>query len=456
MAQGVFYTSVSARRARPVAYPSRSFRGTKTVIRIRVALLVAAVIAAALALVHAQATDGALTLRMIVVGTAEEAQQILARLKAGADFSTLARAESIDPTAASGGSLGTVSVSALRPEMRNALRAVAPGQIAPIVQVPTGFAIVKVEATPAAAVNSAPTPSVVATGSVKYTLDVGGLTEAEAVMRDYDKPVDWNQDPQAICNARRNSMAEAKQTFDEFFKPDLAAVRQSRPPFELMQAYLGLAQLDAYEGALDHAVPLYEQANQIAHTSVAAAALQTEETLGIAYLHQAGADNNAYRAPGDACLFPPRPGAAYAKTADAERAIGHFLRYLQQKPDDLEVRWLLNLTYMLAGKYPSAVPQALLIPPSRFASAEDVGRFTDVAPQAGLDVFATAGGVIVDDLAGSGRFDVVTSNFDSCGPLHYFGNNGDGTFTERTKAAGLGGQRGGLNIVLTDYMNVGC
>ena len=79
-----------------------------------------------------------------------------------------------------------------------------------------------------------------------------------------------------------------------------------------------------------------------------------------------------------------------------------------------------------------------------------------MAPQAGLDVVATAGGVIVDDFAGNGRFDVVTSNFDSCGPMHYFRNNGDGTFTERTSAAGLDGQLGGLNMVQTDYNNDGC
>ena len=85
-----------------------------------------------------------------------------------------------------------------------------------------------------------------------------------------------------------------------------------------------------------------------------------------------------------------------------------------------------------------------------------MGRFVDVAPQAGLNVFASAGGVIVDDLSGNGRFDVVTSNFYSCGPLHYFGNNGDGTFAERTAAAGLSNQVGGLNIVQTDYNNDGC
>jgi hypothetical protein len=110
---------------------------------------------------------------------------------------------------------------------------------------------------------------------------------------------------------------------------------------------------------------------------------------------------------------------------------------------------------MTLGRYPDRVPPADLIPPAAFASTEDVGRFRDVAPQAGLNVFATAAGVIVDDF-GSGRFDVVTSNMDSCTPLHYFGNNGDGTFTERTSAAGLDQQLGGLNLMQTDYNNDGC
>jgi hypothetical protein len=149
-------------------------------------------------------------------------------------------------------------------------------------------------------------------------------------------------------------------------------------------------------------------------------------------------------------------GHAFADTRDVEQAVAHFLSYLKGRPDELEVRWLLNLAYMTLGQYPAGVPQAHLIPPSAFTSAEDIGRFTDVAPQAGLNVFATAGGVIVDDLASTGRFDVVTSNFYSCGPLHYFGNNGDGTFTERTQAAGLADQLGGLNILQTDYNNDGC
>jgi len=102
------------------------------------------------------------------------------------------------------------------------------------------------------------------------------------------------------------------------------------------------------------------------------------------------------------------------------------------------------------------VPAKFLIPESAFQSAENVGRFPDVAAQAGVNSVGLAGGLVIEDLRGDGRFDIVTSSMDSCQPLQYFGNNGDGTFTDRTAAAGLSGQVGGLNMVPGDFNNDGC
>ena len=51
------------------------------------------------------------------------------------------------------------------------------------------------------------------------------------------------------------------------------------------------------------------------------------------------------------------PGNKYAKTSDSEKAIQQFLKYLEQKPDDLEVKWLLNLAYMTVGGYPEKFRQ---------------------------------------------------------------------------------------------------
>jgi tetratricopeptide (TPR) repeat protein len=399
------------------------------------------------------------TLRVIVVDSAEAAQRIVARLNSGENFIALAQAESIDPTAGAGGLLGKVTLSTLPPVLKDALVGVARGQLSPVVQIPTGFAILKVvdDTDPANISMNATTPGTLATqASVKYVIDMSGLVEAEALLQAFPKPADWNQDPRQICQARRESLAASQRSLEDFLSSEKQSARAVRTPFDLMQAHFALAQLHAYSGRMDRALDQYEQAYETARDGVPAAALRMLEALGVAYLHRSGMENGAHRAPGDICLFPLRPGQSYAKAGDSERAIAHFLSFLKQKPDDLEVRWLLNLAYMTIGRYPNRVPPAHLIPPAAFASTEDVGRFRDVAPQAGLSVVATAGGVIVDDFAGNGRFDVVTSNVDSCAPMHYFRNNGDGTFAERTSAAGLDGQLGGLNIVQTDYNNDGC
>lgn len=82
--------------------------------------------------------------------------------------------------------------------------------------------------------------------------------------------------------------------------------------------------------------------------------------------------------------------------------------------------------------------------------------FSDVAAAAGLKLFSMAGGIVVDDFENNGLLDVVTSSYDVCESMHYFHNNGDGTFTDRTDQAGLAGQLGGLNMIQADYNNDGC
>jgi FG-GAP-like repeat len=63
--------------------------------------------------------------------------------------------------------------------------------------------------------------------------------------------------------------------------------------------------------------------------------------------------------------------------------------------------------------------------------------------------------LIVDDIENKGLLDIVTSDFGQCAPMHSFHNNGDGTFSDRTRQAGLSDQFGGLNRVQADYNNDG-
>ncbi len=399
-------------------------------------------------------------LRIIVVSSLDQAQQILARLNKGENFADIARKESVDTTAPDGGSLGTVAISSLRPELRDALVGLAPGQISPIVKSPLGFAILKIDTDPDSGTTAKPggtgSPIVDSIGSVKASWGLGGLIEAEVGLYNFPKPPDWDRDPKKICEIRKQSLAHEKDAMERFFAPANSKERESFNSLDLLNTYYSFGEIYSYLGDMERAVPQYEKAHQIASTQEPAAEGQMDESLGVAYLHKSEMENGIFRTPGDRCLLPMKPSSAFANNEDSRKSIEYFLKALDQQPDNLEVKWLLNVAYMTIGGYPDQVPAQYRIPPKAFESSEDVGRFHDVASEAGLNSFAMAGGVIVDDFENIGRYDVVTSSFDSCGPMHFFHNNGDGTFTEQAAKAGLSEQMGGLNMIQTDYNNDGC
>ena len=177
-----------------------------------------------------------LTVRIIVVGTSDEAGRVLQRVKSGEAFAAVARAVSIDPSARSGGFLGAIDPSTLRVDVQRALQGLPIGQFSPVVPVATGFAVLQVVpdtgGTPAA-INPASLAAISAVGTVKYVPDVGGLPEAEAVLREFPKAADWNMDPRAICQARQDSLFAGSQLFEDFFAPSAADIRKGRPPFAL-------------------------------------------------------------------------------------------------------------------------------------------------------------------------------------------------------------------------------
>lgn len=401
-------------------------------------------------------SQAAVPLRLIVVNSPEDAARILAQLKQGADFAVLARENSVDATSVDGGLLGNVDPSTLRAELRSALEGLQPGDVSRVFQLPSGFAILKL--LPPAEMNgiesaqSARRTAVSAAGSVRFAFDLSGINEAEAALASYEKPANWNLDLRQACAMRRESFSAVTQRAESL----IASADPRRSPAEAMSVLVARGQLHAYRGEMAEAVDQFEAAYRTATTDLTRALPYLEILLGLAYLHKSEIVNDAYRKPGDLCLLSVAPSGRYAKTHDSEKAVAHFLAYLKQKPEDLEVKWLLNLAYRTLGSWPGGVPKEYLIPPSVFASGEDLGRFTDVAPQAGLNVFSSAGGIIVDDFDNDGLFDVVTSNWDFCEPMHFFHNNGDGTFADRSEQSGLSSQLGGLNILQADYNNDGC
>jgi hypothetical protein len=397
-----------------------------------------------------------LSMQLIVVSSREEAQQVLDDLARGREFDAVARERSIDPTAADGGSLGRMDPATLRPELRDALQSVAVGQTTGIVRIPSGFAILKI-------LNDIESPSfkddnnpvralaAAASGAVQITLAVAGLNEADAVFLGFPKAEGWNRDLKGMCETRTRSLATILRRLEE--TPETSA---DEPSIDAMQGQYAWAQLHGYLGHMEQAIARWHVAERMAETGVAAGVPMMLETLGIAYFHKAAMDNGVFAAPGELCLFPPHGRSTYRDTASAARAAEYFLKYLEKKPEDLEVRWLLNLNSITAGTYPAGVPERYRIPLSAFESKESIGRFADVSAQAGVKLLSLAGGVVIDSFENDGRLDIVTSSMDFCEPLHYFKSQGDGTFAERTAEAGLSDQLGGLNLVHGDYNNDSC
>src|SRR5580658_2604680 len=87
---------------------------------------------AAAGVLLADAVAATVAVRLLVVDSASEAERSLQQLKNGADFAVLAREKSTDATAIDGGFLGRIDPATLRPELREALQGLRPGELSGI------------------------------------------------------------------------------------------------------------------------------------------------------------------------------------------------------------------------------------------------------------------------------------------------------------------------------------
>jgi len=83
--------------------------------------------------------------RHILVPTEDEAKAILAQLKGGADFATLAKEKSKDPGAADGGDLGYFTKDQMVPEFAEVAFKLDKGQLSEPVKTQFGWHVIKVE-----------------------------------------------------------------------------------------------------------------------------------------------------------------------------------------------------------------------------------------------------------------------------------------------------------------------
>ncbi|MBZ0267323.1 CRTAC1 family protein, partial [bacterium] len=175
--------------------------------------------------------------------------------------------------------------------------------------------------------------------------------------------------------------------------------------------------------------------------------------LAVTQLRMGERENCIVNHNAESCVFPIAGRGIYRERSGTERALATLTDAIGHAPLAVrpQFRWLINLASMALGRWPGDLPPTVLIPPESFASPYDVGRFRDIGPDVGVSPLNLAGGSAMDDFDGDGLLDLVTSTADLRGQLLYYRNNGDGTFEDRTEAAGLVGQLGGLNLTHADY-----
>ena len=213
--------------------------------------------------------------------------------------------------------------------------------------------------------------------------------------------------------------------------------------------------------ALRHLAAAYDLLPMLVGELELTQAADTIYQLAVGHLRAGETANCVHRHTADSCILPIRGGGVHVDPTGSENAIRYFRELLERpagaatETQRLSARWLLNIAYMTLGQYPDDVPEPYRIAPETFASKEPAPRLVNIAAPLGLNTFGLSGGVIVDDFDNDGDLDLVASDWHPAAQIRYFVNNHDGTFTDRTEAAGLTGITGGLNLRQADYDNDG-
>ena len=256
--------------------------------------------------------------------------------------------------------------------------------------------------------------------------------------------LDANSDPQLneFDSTRRVTMLEQAQAT----LPTLGG-----------QFQLGLEYLR--NGQPELAIKQFEQTHAAFQTRPENFQEDTAETLyelfGLTHLRMGEIENCIQHHSADSCLAPIDGEGVHTVTRGSRKAATIFRQALQQYPDSLKFRWLLNLAHMTLGEWPEAVEPQWRIDREAFASDCEFPRFYDRAIEMGVDVVGMLGGSITEDFDNDGDLDLIASAWGLQDQIRYFQNNGDGSFDDKTVESGLIGITSGINLVHADFNNDG-
>ncbi|MBS1603305.1 MAG: CRTAC1 family protein [Bacteroidetes bacterium] len=232
-------------------------------------------------------------------------------------------------------------------------------------------------------------------------------------------------------------------------------IKSTSNPYTLTPALIKKANAFQQLGQEQKAIDIYEALlNQLPHAEADQRQHVTKD-LALAWLRLGDRTNCINNHAAESCIFPIAGTGIHSDRTGAEKAIELYQSILRKNPSDLESQWLLNIAYMSTDGYPSKVPPQFLLKVKDDDTARTVSPFVNVAMNIGVNYKCIAGGTIVDDFNNDGYPDIVMSSWSLTEPMRYYRNNRDGSFTDVSDSSGLGYLTGGLHIMQTDYNNDG-
>lgn len=178
--------------------------------------------------------------------------------------------------------------------------------------------------------------------------------------------------------------------------------------------------------------------------------------LGLAYFRLGERENCIKGSAAGACILPIQGAGVHTDPTGAQNAVEIYDQMSRRFTRDLQSRWLLNVAHMALGQYPEGLSHPRLRIPGLDARRETpIQPFQNVADTLDVDHGGIAGGVSVEDFDNDGFLDVLVTSYGLDDEPRLYVNDGKGGFVDQTKEAGLKGLVGGLNTVHADYNNDG-
>jgi hypothetical protein len=237
----------------------------------------------------------------------------------------------------------------------------------------------------------------------------------------------------------------------------LAALPADAPAASRFQAQWVVAYHLARLGQLDDSTAAFEDAYRhwdlVRDQLPAADRQQFLLHRASAFLRLGETQNCVHCQNGESCILPLKGAGVHSQRAATRKSVECLRTLLEESPEHLTAKWLLNIATMALGEYPDGVPEPFRVDPEKFRSESSFPRFQNVAHAIGVDEFNLCGGTAIEDFDNDGLLDIFTTTWDTSGEPILFRNLGNGRFERRVQAAGLEGLFGGLNVVQADYDN---